>query len=134
MFSWRSMVLYNGATPGSATREVLIVEDEQTARRALSLLLCSCGFRPQTFRTAEEAVVWLEGGGHPQAALVDLDLPGMDGIALIEKLAQISPATRAVLVTATDRDTLVRRTCGRDIPYVRKPVNFESLLNLLAGQ
>jgi DNA-binding NtrC family response regulator len=119
---------------GSATKEVLIVEDEQSSRRALSLLLCSCGFRPQTFRTAEEAVVWLRGGAHPQAALVDLDLPGMDGIQLIQKLAQFSPSTYPVLVTATDQDTLARRTRGLDIPYLRKPIEFDKLLSLLHEQ
>jgi DNA-binding NtrC family response regulator len=131
------MVFQNGAVfPAGHTtsKEVLIVEDEQSSRRALTLLLCSCGFRPQTFRTAEEALVWLQGGAHPQAALVDLDLPGMDGIELIGKLAQLSPATRSILVTATDQDTLTRRTRGRPICYIRKPVDFDSLLSLLERQ
>jgi DNA-binding NtrC family response regulator len=123
---------YNSAR--SSVSDVLIVEDEQTARRALSLLLCSCGYRPQTFRTAEEALVWLEGGEHPSVALVDLDLPGMDGIALIRKLAQLSPMTRSVLVTATDTDTLVRRISGDGIPYIQKPLDFEALLRFLNGQ
>jgi|SRR5579871_240209 len=130
------MVLHNGATfhASSLTRDVLIVEDEQCARRALSLLLCSCGYRPQTFRTAEEAIVYLSAGSHPQVALVDLDLPGMDGIELIGKLAHFSPSTRAILVTATDEDTLARRIQGRAIAYLRKPVNFDSLLGMLEEQ
>src|SRR5215469_13493413 len=108
----------------SSTKDVLIVEDEQTARRALSLLLCACGYRPQTFRTAEEALVWLSGGGqHPPVALVDLDLPGIDGIALIEKLAQLSPDTRSILVTATDEQSINRRIDGHDIPYFQKPLD-----------
>ncbi|HEY8750558.1 MAG TPA: response regulator [Tepidisphaeraceae bacterium] len=116
------------------SQEVLIVEDEQSARRALSLLLCSCGFHPQTFRTAEEAVFWLQGGAQPGAALVDLDLPGMDGIELISKLRKLSPLTRPILVTATDEDTLVRRLKPDPIPYLRKPVNFDALLTFLNPQ
>ena len=122
------------STSRSRPREVLIVEDEQSSRRALSLLLCRCGFRPQTFGTAEEALIWLRGGGHPQVAVVDLDLPGMDGVELIEKLALISPTTRSVLVTATDEDTLARRTRWHDVNYLRKPIDFESLLSLLDDQ
>src|SRR3954451_19918460 len=105
------MVLQNSYSSPSqhGTDGVLIVEDEQSSRRALSLLLCSCGYRPQTFRTAEEALVWLAAGEQPAVALVDLDLPGIDGIELIEKLAQLSPMTRSVLVTATDQATILRR-------------------------
>ena len=114
--------------------DVLIVEDEQTARRALRLLLCSCGYRPQTFRTAEEALVWLAGGEHPAVALVDLDLPGIDGVALIDKLAQLSPMTRSILVTATDQETIMRRIDGHAIPFLQKPLDFDVLLSLLKGQ
>jgi len=119
---------------GSSAKDVLIVEDEQGARRALSLLLCSCGYRPQAFRTAEEAMTWLGGGERPAVALVDLDLPGIDGIALIEKLSQLSPKTRSILVTATDKDSIVRRISGHGIPYLQKPLDFEGLLRLLNGQ
>jgi len=125
---------YKPSASWGSTKDVLIVEDEQTARRALSLLLCACGYRPQTFRTAEEALVWLSGGQHPPVALVDLDLPGIDGIALIEKLAQLSPETHAILVTATDEQSITRRINGHDIPYFQKPLDFEALLSLLNAQ
>ena len=119
------MVLQNSysSTSRNGSEVVLIVEDEQTSRRALSLLMCSCGYRPQTFRTAEEALVWLEGGVHPAAALVDLDLPGIDGIELIEKLAQLSPTTKSILVTATDQATIARRITGHEIRYLQKPLD-----------
>ena len=137
MWLSRLMVSPNGSIPScpsSDVNDVLIVEDEQCARRALGLLLCSCGFRPQAFRTAEEAVAWLEGGEHPRIALVDLDLPGIDGIEFIEKLAQFSPDTRPVLVSATDEETLARRTRGHSVPFLRKPINFDALLGLLNAQ
>jgi len=118
----------------NGTKDVLIVEDEQSSRRALSLLLCSCGFRPKTFRTAEEALMWLAAGEHPAIALVDLDLPGIDGIELIEKLAQFSPMTRSILVTATDEGTIARRIRGHHITYLQKPLDFEELLSLLNPQ
>jgi len=111
--------------------EVLIVEDEQTARRVLSLLLSSSGYRPQTFRTAEEALVWLDAGFHPRTALVDLDLPGMDGLQFITRLQRLSPATRPILLTATDQDTLTAKLRNRPIPYLRKPIDFADLLSLL---
>jgi CheY-like chemotaxis protein len=129
-----SQILPIATTSLTDRYEVLIVEDEQSTRRALSLLLCSCGFRAQTFRTGEEVVQWLRGGSHPGVALIDLDLPGMDGIELIGQLRKLSPRTRPVLVTATDEETLARRLKPNPIPYLRKPVNFEALLSLLHSQ
>lgn len=115
----------------AANDEVLIVEDEQTARRALGLLLSSCGYRPQSFRTAEEALVWLDAGFHPRTALVDLNLPGLDGLQFIARLRRLSPATRAILVTATDEETLHARLRNRPISFLRKPIDFDELLGLL---
>ena len=77
------------------------------------------------------ALGWLAAGEHPAVALVDLDLPGIDGIELIEKLAQLSPMTRSILVTATDQATILRRIHGHQIPYLQKPLDFELLLRLL---
>ena len=96
--------------------------------------MCSCGYRPQSFPTAEEALAWLAGGKHPAVALVDLDLPGIDGIDLIGKLAQVSPTTRSILVTATDQATIARRIRGHEIRYLQKPLDFDALLRLLDFQ
>src|SRR5690348_15852062 len=95
---------------GLGTEEVLVVEDEQTARRRLGVLLSSCGYRTRAFETGEQALAWLEEQhAHPRAALVDLDLPGMDGLELIASMENVTPDMLALLVTATDEQTLSRR-------------------------
>jgi two-component system response regulator len=108
--------------------DVLIVEDEQTSRRILGRLLMSCGYRTESFRTAEEALSWIDEETHPQFAVVDLDLPGMNGLQFIDHLRLQSPETHAILVTATDEQTLVRKTMGLHLPYLRKPLDFDRLL------
>lgn len=114
--------------------EILIVEDEQTSRRALSLLLAASGYEPQAFRTAEEALRQFNLARHPRIALIDLDLPGMNGLDLISRLEKLDPSIFPVLITATDADTLATRLHGRPVAYLRKPLDFELLLNLLADQ
>jgi len=110
---------------------VLIVEDEQTSRRVLSRLLTSCGYRTESFRTAEEALSWVDEGIHPQFALVDLDLPGMSGLQFIDHLRACCPETTAILVTATDEQTLARKLSGLHLPYLRKPLEFGRLLSTM---
>lgn len=120
--------------PSTDQNEVLIVEDEKTSRRALGLLLSSCGFHPQVFATAEQALLWLESGHRPRVALVDLDLPGMNGLDLIDRLRKLTPTTFPVLITATDEETLAVRLKGSSLSYLRKPLNFDLLLRTLRRQ
>lgn len=111
--------------------DVLIVEDEPTSRRVLSRLLTSSGYRTESFRTAEEALAWIGEGTHPPFALVDLDLPGMSGLQFIEHLRTCCPETRAILVTATDEQTLARKVGGLHLSYLRKPLEYGQLLSTM---
>jgi CheY-like chemotaxis protein len=111
--------------------DVMIVEDEQISRRVLGRLLDSSGYQTESFRTAEEALSWIVEGGRPQFAVVDLDLPGMSGLEFIDHLRFLSPDTHAILVTATDEQTLSRKMMGLDLAYLRKPLDFGLLLGKL---
>lgn len=113
---------------------VLIVEDERTSRRAMTSLLARCGFQPAPFESAEEALQAVLDGTHPRFALVDLDLPGMNGLDLISRLKGVDPAIFPILITATDQEILSDHLRDRPITYLRKPVNFDSLLKLMTDQ
>jgi len=113
--------------------DVVIVEDEQTSRRVLDRLLLASGYRTVSFGTAEEALSWFDQGPRPQYAVVDLDLPGMNGLQFIDRLRFHSPETHAILVTATDEQTLTRKTRGLHVPYLRKPLDFNRLLLTMTG-
>ena len=120
----------------STTRRpsVVIVEDEQASRRALSVLLSICGYQPQAFASAEEALRSLEGSPFPRVALVDLDLPGMSGADLIRRMKRLQPSAFPILITASDDDTLAAQLRGLPVVYLRKPVDFDMLLGLLKEQ
>ena len=117
-----------------ALKSVLIVEDERSARRALSLLLMASGYRPQAFGSAEEALAGVKRGDIPPLALVDLDLPGMNGLDFITQLEKLNPSVHSILITATDQETLATRLSEHPVAYLRKPVNFDQLLDMMANQ
>jgi len=62
---------------------VLVIEDEEKARRVVGLQLSSDGYAVKAVGTAEEG---LKQAGEADLVLTDLKLPGMDGLALLEKL------------------------------------------------
>jgi two-component system C4-dicarboxylate transport response regulator DctD len=113
---------------------VLIVENERTSRRAMAALLSGCGFQPAPFESAEDALQAVLDGTHPRFALVDLDLPGMNGLDLISRLKSVDPTIFPILITATDQDILAARLQDRPVTYLRKPINFDTLLTLMTEQ
>ena len=118
---------------GEGEPGVLIVEDEQVARRALGALLAANGYRAKAAGSAEEALSLLQTRGQPApvVALVDLNLPGMNGLGFIGRLEQMNPSVRAVLMTGAGDDTLASALNDRYVPYVRKPLDFSRLLTLI---
>src|SRR5438045_3598550 len=90
------------ANPPAHRVNVLIVEDERVSRKALATLLSASGYDVQAVGSGEEGLRVLRQGNVPEIALVDLDLPGMDGAEFIEKLRQHAPGAEPILVTAAD--------------------------------
>jgi len=111
---------------------VLVVEDDRVSRRILTELLKQNGYPTECVASAEDALRSLESHPAPRIALVDLDLPGMNGMELIDRLGKLDPSTIPVLVTATDELSLAAALHGRPVTYVRKPVDFKRLLLLLS--
>ena len=111
---------------------ILIVEDEAVARRALRTLLSASGFLTAAVGSAEEALNLVSQGCIPDIALVDLNLPGMNGIELINCLEEAHPGMRMLLVTAALPEYLQNLRDDRHIEYMRKPINIESLLDVLS--
>ena len=106
---------------------ILIVEDNERNLKLLRDLLGAHGYAILEARSAEDALV-LARAELPQLVLMDIQLPGMDGLAALREL-RAAPETRAtpvVAVTAfamTDDRLLAAGFDG----YLEKPVNVREL-------
>ena len=124
--------------PGSAEAlrrsAVLIVEDEQVARHALATLLSAYGYETAAAGSAEEALEILRRRrvkDEPQIALVDLNLPGMNGLDFITRLERLNPDVFPVLMTASAEECVGEAVRERHLAYLRKPLDFGQLLTVL---
>jgi two-component system response regulator HydG len=79
-------------------RTVLFVDDDETFRKVLARELEHAGYRVHAFPDAETALAGATDAD-PDVALVDLRLPGMDGMDLLERLSAASPGLPIVLLT-----------------------------------
>ena len=113
---------------------VLVVEDETVARRALDKLLKREGYETTSVESAEAAIQFLNEHEGPQIALIDLDLPGMDGAELLRRLRSLSPNTHAVIMTAISAERVRELIHDHRVPHLRKPLDFPILLSVLSRE
>ncbi|MFE4370525.1 response regulator [Streptomyces sp. NPDC056835] len=105
------------------------MEDMQVVRAGLVALLGSA-FGIEVVGQAADAREALEvfGRTSPDVALLDIDLPGMDGLALARELAVRVAACRTIMLTAMDRPGYVRRALDAGAAgYLLKSVSPKGL-------
>ena len=110
---------------------VLIVEDEAISRRALAALLRLHGYETRAAGSAEEALLLLAAGSQPHMALVDINLPGMNGVEFVRRLHQTHPGVSCVLMTANQEAGNMRLSESVAEPTLHKPFELGALLHLI---
>lgn len=111
---------------------ILIVDDESSVRDSLQIWFRKDGYEVQVAASAPEAIAAF---GHESfdLALLDVRLPGMDGLELHERMRELAPETTVIMITAfASVDTAVRALKQGAFDYVTKPINPEELSHLVA--
>lgn len=112
---------------------VFVVDDEAPVRRALRWLLEAVGFRVETFASAAE-FLHAYRAGRPGCLLLDLRLPGMDGLELQARLRDVDGLLPVIVVTGyADVPTAVRAMKAGAVEFVEKPVDDRILVEHIRG-
>ncbi len=108
---------------------ILIVDDDPSLLRLLSIRLSAAGYQVQSANNAKEALGIFEGGA-PQLVISDLRMEGMDGMALFEKLRQQQPNLPVIIMTAhgTIPDA-INATKQGVFSFLTKPFESQELLD-----
>jgi DNA-binding response OmpR family regulator len=118
-----------------ASRRVLVVDDNRDAAETLALLLRQRGHEVKLARDGEEAQV-TASSFQPEAVILDIGLPGMDGFEVARRLRTDRAEDHFLLIAISgygqDDDRRRAREVGFD-HYFTKPVSFEALRDLLSG-
>lgn len=106
---------------------ILIIDDEAIIRETLSDWLEREGYITETVVTGEEGIE-KERINKFDIAIVDLKLPGMDGIEIIRKLKEIDPDISVIMITAyATIETAVCAMKEGASDYLTKPFNLEEI-------
>lgn len=114
---------------GGASRiRVMIVDDHPLVRSAVRQAISGPDLAVVAEAESAEAALELAPQVRPDVLLVDIDLPGMDGVQLVRELAPRLPETRIVMLTASRDDRhLVDATLSGAAGYLTKDLSVEGL-------
>lgn len=110
---------------------VFLVDDEEPVRNGLARLLRAIGMPSQTFESAE-AFLEHYAGNEPGCLMVDIRMPGMSGLDLIEELERRQIALPSIVMTGhADPTTMQRLKTLRTLGCLEKPFSIVQLKGLL---
>lgn len=111
-------------------RRILIVDDDAEIATMLSRALLRRGFVIESLGDPAQALARAEAVGF-DAALVDLVMPGQDGMALAEQLRERLPDLRLALLTGYIHSPLLKAAERRGIAVFIKPVVIHEIVEFL---
>ncbi len=107
---------------GNARNVIAIVDDDEGVRRALRRMILSLAHAPVTFASGEEFLDGLAGAS-PDCAILDLHLPALRGIEVLERLRAEGSMPPVIIVTGLDQPGMRERCLGAGAAaYLTKPL------------
>jgi len=111
--------------------KILIIDDDESIRRTLSSVLEEKGYVVDTARNAEEALK-KSGDFYYNLAIIDIRLPDIEGIDLLNKLQEISPEMIKIILTGYPSLQNAVKAVNRGANgYLVKPTDLDDLHKMI---
>lgn len=111
----------------SAPPEILIVDDEERFRKTMSKLLGIRGLETRTVGSGKDALAEMQNARF-DVAVVDVRMPGMDGVELLSEMKRLDPRIEVIILTghaSVDTAKAILRLGAYD--YLLKPYSIDEL-------
>ncbi len=115
----------------SLTEKILIIDDDLSIRRSYEKLLSSKGFVVETAKDGLDGYEKIESFS-PQLVLLDINMPIMNGLELLEKIKKENRTTTPVFIAITaygDMDAALKAISFGAFDFLSKPISLEKLID-----
>lgn len=118
---------------GEGRSTVLVVDDQPSVREVVAEMLEEAGYRALKVVDGQAAVALMrERGSEIDCVLLDLTMPGLDGVATLRLVRELVPHIKVLVVSGSGADEVARRFAGQEVAGVlQKPYDIQSLLDEL---
>lgn len=105
---------------------IFLIDDEESIRRGISMNLKQ-DYKIQSFSNAEDAIEHIRSES-PDLVLLDIGLPGMDGIEALQEIKNIDPKILVIMVTGfEDIESVISSMKQGAYDYIIKPIQIDAL-------
>jgi two-component system, chemotaxis family, chemotaxis protein CheY len=115
--------------------KALVIDDSRAMRMLLRRIVTELGFDVVEAGNGREALDVIEGGDLPDLALIDWNMPVMDGLQFVSAVRNMPDARNVTLImvtTESERSQIVRALAAGAHEYVIKPFTPDALVDKLA--
>lgn len=112
----------------STAKRLLLVDDDRLVLSTLATGLAQAGYRVTTAESVEEAEADLSGGDGVDLAIVDVRMPGRDGLHLAQRLRDLDHIPFMILSAYSDAQMVAQATHYGAMGYAVKPIDLPQLL------
>jgi two-component system response regulator FixJ len=115
-----------------ASLVIHVVDDDEAVRESLEALLIVTGFDVRTYSSAEEYLAVSSAAVSNGCLLVDIHMPGMSGIELLQELASRNSQVPVLVLTASREDRVMEQALEFGAAaFLRKPISGGNLVEAL---
>jgi DNA-binding NtrC family response regulator len=112
-------------------KRILVVDDEENARIALSKILTREGYDVVSAGNGYEALNYLRGK-EVELIITDINMPEMNGMTFLRELNRSHPASNVIMITAYGEvESYIEAMNLGAFEYINKPVKFEELNKII---
>ena len=110
---------------------ISVVDDDESVRRALGRLLSSLDYQAETFDSGRAFLDSL-ADRCPDFLVLDLHMPGLSGLDVLQQLTRAPAPVRVIVITAYDEpETQAQCLAAGALAYLRKPLDEQVLLEAI---
>lgn len=126
--------VYAAELPGRGHGRILVVDDEEVVRKLTREMLHREGYDVVTVAGAREATTWYRAHSREvDLVIIDMVMPGIDGLECFKALREIDPNVRAILSTGYGLDGHAQDALDAGmVGYVQKPYHTQDLITAVA--
>ena len=119
--------------PQAPIARVLVVDDEEDIRASLGSLLRLLGYQVDTAATGEQALQMIRETPY-DVAVLDIRLPGIDGVAVMRAAVDIRPEMAAILLTGhASLESAIAAVQAGASNYLRKPASARDIASAIGA-
>lgn len=112
-------------------RHILVVDDEENARIALSKILTREGYEVASARNGYEALDYLRGQD-VELIITDINMPEMNGLSFLRELNRSHPSSNVIMITAYGEvESYIEAMNLGAFEYINKPLKVDDLKKII---